>query len=350
MRMIPRPDAASSEMIRWTSTLAPMSMPRVGSSRIRTLRLRRQPLRQHDLLLVAARQGADELVDAGHPDVELLGVVVGDAALGRRPDEQAREEARQDRQRHVLGDREVEDQALLVAVLGEVGDPGVHRRRRAREVDRLPAEPDLAGVALVDPEQDPGDLGPAGADEPGEADDLAGPDREADVAERARPGSGPRPRGGRRRSASRPWGRATRPGRPCAGRGRRWSARSSAVVMTCRPSRKTVARSHRSKTSSRRWLTNRIDDAAIAEAADDREQPLDLVGRQRRRRLVEDEDAGVDRQRLGDLDELLVGHRQAADGRADVEPDVELVEQRLRRPARRAPVDRCRSDPTARGR
>ena len=36
MRMIPRPDAASSEMIRWTSTLAPMSMPRVGSSRIRS--------------------------------------------------------------------------------------------------------------------------------------------------------------------------------------------------------------------------------------------------------------------------------------------------------------------------
>ena len=34
MRMIPRPDAASSETIRWTSTLAPMSMPRVGSSRI----------------------------------------------------------------------------------------------------------------------------------------------------------------------------------------------------------------------------------------------------------------------------------------------------------------------------
>ena len=32
-----------------------------------------------------------------------------------------------------------------------------------------------------------------------------------------------------------------------------------AVVMTCLPSRKTVARSHRSKTSSRRWLTNRIE-------------------------------------------------------------------------------------------
>ena len=51
-----------------------------------------------------------------------------------------------------------------------------------------PVEPDLARVALVDPEQDAGDLGPAGADEPGEADDLAGSDSEADVAEDAGPG------------------------------------------------------------------------------------------------------------------------------------------------------------------
>ena len=134
MRMIPRPDAASSEMIRWTSTLAPMSMPRVGSSRISSRRLRGQPLGQDDLLLVAARQRADELVDAGHPDVELLGVLV---ARPRAPStashQEPREEPRQDRQRHVLGDREVEDEALLVAVLGQVGDPGVHRRRRAGE-------------------------------------------------------------------------------------------------------------------------------------------------------------------------------------------------------------------------
>ncbi len=75
-------------------------------------------------------------------------------------------------------------------------------------------------------------------------------------------------------------------------------------------------------------------DAAVAQAADDREQPLDLVGGQRRGRLVEDQHARLDRERLGDLDQLLVRHRQAADRRADVEPDVELLEQRLR-PARR---------------
>ena len=82
-------------------------------------------------------------------------------------------------------------------------------------------------------------------------------------------------------------------------------------------------------------------DAAVAQPADDAEQPLDLVGGQRRGRLVEDQDARLDRQRLRDLDELLVGHRQAADRRADVELDVELLEQRLRLPARRAPVEQA---------
>ena len=90
-------------------------------------------------------------------------------------------------------------------------------------------------------------------------------------------------------------------------------------------------------------------DAAVAQPADDREQPLDLVGGERGGRLVEDEDARLDRQRLGDLDQLLVGHRQAADRRADVDLDVELLEQR--RAARRiAPQSIGRGGPTARGR
>ena len=148
-------------------------------------RLRRQPLGEDDLLLVAARQRADHLLDAGHLDVELVGVVARDLALPCRVHEEPREEPRQDRQGHVLGDREIEDEALLVAVLGQVGDAGVHRGRRAGEADRRPVQPDLAGVALVDAEQDPRDLRPAGADEPGQPDDLAVSDVERHVAEHA---------------------------------------------------------------------------------------------------------------------------------------------------------------------
>ncbi len=72
----------------------------------------------------------------------------------------------------------------------------------------------------------------------------------------------------------------------------------------------------------------------------DREQALDLVRGQGRRRLIQDEDACLYRERLGDLDELLVGHRQAANKCADIERHAQLIEQALRRLSHRPPLDR----------
>ena len=59
------------------------------------------------------------------------------------------------------------------------------------------------------------------------------------------------------------------------------------------------------------------DDRAAAgrEAADDLVEALDLDGRERRRRLVEDDELGVARERAQDLDLLLLGQRQRADDR-----------------------------------
>ena len=57
--------------------------------------------------------------------------------------------------------------------------------------------------------------------------------------------------------------------------------------------------------------------------ANDLEQPLDFLRRQSGAGLVHDQDAGVGRQGLGDLDDLLLGHREIAakavgvDGHAD---------------------------------
>ena len=53
-------------------------------------------------------------------------------------------------------------------------------------------------------------------------------------------------------------------------------------------------------------------------------------------RLVHDQDAGVERERLGDLDELLLADPQAADAGLGVEVDAEAGEQRAgrRRPSR----------------
>ena len=48
------PASASSLMSAWISAFAPMSMPRVGSSRMQHPRLEAQDASQQDLLLVAA--------------------------------------------------------------------------------------------------------------------------------------------------------------------------------------------------------------------------------------------------------------------------------------------------------
>ena len=58
-----------------------------------------------------------------------------------------------------------------------------------------------------------------------------------------------------------------------------------------------------------------VDDelAVGGELAGEAEQPLGLARRQRRGRLVEDEDFGIAGERLGDLDHLPLGERQPAD-------------------------------------
>ena len=65
----------------------------------------------------------------------------------------------------------------------------------------------------------------------------------------------------------------------------------------------------------------------VAELADDSEQLADLGLGQRRSRLVHDQDRGVEGQRLGDLDHLLLGNREVADPPPRVQPQVQRLEQ-----------------------
>ena len=122
---------------------------------------------------------------------------------------------------------------------------------------------------------------------------------------RGRPSGGSAPAGRRRRIAG---CRRTRR-RAARSRGRR-SAAAPPAGARCRSSRR------RAPASSR--MT--------------RKRFVDLAVRQRRGRLVEDQDLGVGPKAAGDLDELLLRHREVADEgvRRDVGPDA--VEQ-LRRPA-----------------
>ena len=81
----------------------------------------------------------------------------------------------------------------------------------------------------------------------------------------------------------------------------------------------------------------------LAQALDDAEQPRDLGGRQRRGRLVHHHHPRVKRQRLGDLDDLLLGDREAAGDPVGVDRHAQALEQRLRLALHRAVVDAPRA-------
>ena len=91
---------------------------------------------------------------------------------------------------------------------------------------------------------------------------------------------------------------------------------------------------HRDGVADREDLLEAVRDeqhgrAVLAQRAHDAEQPLDLGPGERGGRLVHDQDARVEAERLGDLDDLLVGDREAADRPLGVEPHAEAVEQPL---------------------
>ena len=113
--------------------------------------------------------------------------VSASAALRAAVDQAHPRQRRQLRQRDVLGDGEVEHDARGLAVLRHQVD-ALRRSRRAasRPATAPPVEPDRPPSSRVDAEDRPRQLGPPGADQPGEAEDLAPPHREVD---RARPDS-----------------------------------------------------------------------------------------------------------------------------------------------------------------
>ena len=84
-------------------------------------------------------------------------------------------------------------------------------------------------------------------------------------------------------------------------------------------------------------------DAARGDLAHHREEPLDLRRRQRRRRLVHDQDARGVGQRLGDGDDLPPADRQFADRLVDVDLDADRLEARARLAAHRRPVEHARA-------
>ena len=135
--------------------------------------MREEPAGQDDLLLVAAGQRRDRRVGRGGLDVEELDVLVGDLVglgLGEGLEEAAEHLGRED---DVLADGERPDDAVALAVLGQVGDALLHGVERLGDLDVLAGLLDGAAGDVVGAEDGAHALGATGAEKTGEARDLA---------------------------------------------------------------------------------------------------------------------------------------------------------------------------------
>ena len=163
----------------------------------------------------------------------------------------------------IVGDAHLEEESVVLAVLGQVPDPGGDRLGRRPGVDR--AGPDVnfarhAGSGAEDPQRQ---LGAPGPDQPGQRDDLAGTGRRKRDVPEPRPNSRPvcgvaqaadlqRDRRVGRRASRAAAGEGRGRGRPSARRDPRASPRSTRNVPSPEPSLSTVTRSAMWKTSSSR--------------------------------------------------------------------------------------------------
>ncbi len=101
---------------------------------------------------------------------------------------------------------------------------------------------------------------------------------------------------------------------------------------------------HRDRVAEREDLVEAVGDedqgaTLVAQAAGDREQPLDLDAAQGCGRLVHDQQGRVERDGLRDLDDLLVGDGEAARRATGVDRDAQPLEEALGLGVHRRPVD-----------
>ncbi len=302
-------------------------------------RVRREPLGEDDLLLVASGQrGYREVLRSGLHLESTRPLLCGRALTPPVDDAEASQLLAQ-RESRVAGDREVHDETLLSAVLRNESHPGVDGGLGRVCLERFARDGDRSGVVAIDSEDRASDLGTASTDEPGERDDLTGAHVEADVREDAAAAE----------VSHRDDGFAD-------------------LRLLFGEQRRDVAPDHFAHQAVDRDVLREVggdegavahDGDAVAEIEDlveavrdeqdagapvaqrprNREQAVDLDAAECGRRFVHDEDFGIERDGLGDLDDLLVGDGKTVRDAVRMDRHAEAAEQLARPGAHRGPVD-----------
>ena len=289
---------------------------------------------QHDLLLVTAAEQTRLHAGVARADVEALRQLRR-AVAGRRVVEESRAGALGERrQREVALGREVEHDAVVTPVTRHEHDTRLEGRGGARRAEAAARERQVARVT-VQAHQGLGQLGGAGAEQPGDAEDLAGahvevdtvhdrPDAQAAAAQH-RFGRGGGAAGGVEVVDLAPDHQADHLAAAIGVDGV-----DASDVETAAQDRHPVADAGDLAEVVRDVQAR---DAAVAQAPDDAEQLLRLGAGERGGGLVEDDEARVVvDERPGHLHELALGGPEVAHETGRREPDAEHVVQHLGHP------------------
>ena len=243
----------------------------------------------------------------------------------------------------VLAHRQVGHDAVGLAIFGAQPHAEPHRVGRAGHALRLAAHAQLAAIGRHQPEQQLGELGAAGSQQPAEPKHLAGTQRQvggleqalarhaAQLEQRRRARAHRQGRGhGAPRGELAPDHRGDEPGRRQLAR--RVLAHQLAVAQ------------HRDAVGQRIHLVDEMGHeqdrhALVAQPAQHREQPLHLLVVEARGGLVEHEHVRLHAERARDGHHLLHRHRIGRQQPGHVDLQVQAGEQLARLRVHRRPVD-----------
>ncbi len=213
-------------------------------------------------------------------------------------------------------------------VFRHIRNPHLDRLAGRFDRDRLAVEDDRARVGRREPEQDAGQLGPARADQAGQAEHLPFADLKADVVNARGPAAQPLHFEDhvpfRNLDLGKDAGKLAADHHPDQGR-------AVDLAHGTRADQRAVAERRHAVGDLRKFLQPVRDvddaDAVLLQIPDDAEEAVDLLVGQRRRGLVHDQDLGVGPERPRDLDELLLGHREPSDLGLGVDRRADPIEE-----------------------
>ena len=289
-----------------------------------------QPFGQHRFLLVAAGQDAHRPIRARGLQVQSTDEPHGQGALAGAVDPAAEPADRAEvRERDVGGRAERLHQPFALPVLGHEPDPRAQRVPGRVGLEAPPLQPDLPAVERVGPEERPGELGPSGAHQPRNAEHLARVQRKADVVQHPLAAEPARAQhlGPRHRTAT--LRRLVH--RPADHEADEVGTRETAHLAAGHES--PIAQDGHPIRDLEHFLESVGDEehrpALGPQLADDVEELLGLLQREGGRRLVHDDQPGVQRERLGDLNHLPPRDAELGHRRSRVEWALEAVQDSL---------------------